>query len=262
MKFVYEYRTSDNVRHAGVVVAFDRDAAFAALKSQGIRPSSLRDAPGLANKLFGKGKRWLAIVLLAVVCVSVGTLYLRTSTSLSILSNLSDLSNLDSSVRRQLIGDAAIIEKGIRTGWSDVFTLEGERFFASFAIPGVPAAVRSTTEEKVREALADDIESNASRRVANASNSLEHRQILAIVAGIKVELRQFLADGGTIAEYCRRLVQRQEQEIGYYNQAKTELEMAAKSGASDAAIEELWEKRNAALRAIGVKLVALPESER
>jgi hypothetical protein len=33
--------------------------------------------------------------------------------------------------RRQVIGDAFLIEKGLRTGWSDVFAHEGERFLAS-----------------------------------------------------------------------------------------------------------------------------------
>ena len=42
--------------------------------------------------------------------------------------------------RRQVIGDAAVVDKGIATGWADVFAEEGERFFASFAIPGLAEA--------------------------------------------------------------------------------------------------------------------------
>ena len=38
MKFLYEYRTSDNVHHDGTINAPDREAAYAALKAQGIRP--------------------------------------------------------------------------------------------------------------------------------------------------------------------------------------------------------------------------------
>ena len=60
---------------------------------------------------------------------------------------------MDDTTRRQIIGDTAIIEKGIRTGWADVFDLEGERFLASFAIPGVPAGQRSTTVDEIRKAL-------------------------------------------------------------------------------------------------------------
>ena len=64
MKFIYEYRTSDNVRRSGVIDASDRESAFIALKNQGVRPASMKEAPGIFNKLFGKGKRWIAIVIL------------------------------------------------------------------------------------------------------------------------------------------------------------------------------------------------------
>ena len=83
MKFNYEYRTSDNVRHTGVIAASDREAAFAALKAQGIRPGCLAEAPGFFNKLFGKGKRWLAIGVLGAALVGsiVYTSIVRPSTS-------------------------------------------------------------------------------------------------------------------------------------------------------------------------------------
>ena len=63
---------------------------------------------------------------------------------------------LDDMTRRQVIGDTAVIEKGVRVGWADVFETEGERFLASFAIPGVKAGQRSTTEQALQEALARD----------------------------------------------------------------------------------------------------------
>ena len=254
MKFLYEYRTPDNAKHSGVICASDREAAYAELKKQGIKPSRFAEAPGFFNKLFGKGKRWLAISVLGALCLALGlliTTYKKENTTLhSTLSTLN--SSLDDATRRQVIGDAAVIEKGIRTGWADVFEHEGDRFLASFAIPGVPAAVRSTTEEKLQEAL-------HSSPSPTSSPSLEERQIRAIVNGMKDELRAFLAQGGTVAAYGRKLVRRQDQEIGYYNRAKQEIDEAAKSGMSDAELENLWEKRNASLRAMGAKLVAFPE---
>ena len=60
VRFVYQYRTHDNAVRSGEVSAADRDAAYRALKEKGIRPSRLEEAPGLANKIFGKGKRWIA----------------------------------------------------------------------------------------------------------------------------------------------------------------------------------------------------------
>lgn len=68
MKFLYEYRTRENELKEGAIDAPNREAAFAALKAQGIRPARLYDAPGLLNKLLGKGKRWTAIAVLSVVC--------------------------------------------------------------------------------------------------------------------------------------------------------------------------------------------------
>lgn len=76
MKFRFEYRTSDNVLHRGEIAAPDRESAFARLKEQGIRPARLEDAPGLGNKIFGKGKRWLAIALLAILVLVFGALAL------------------------------------------------------------------------------------------------------------------------------------------------------------------------------------------
>ena len=254
MKFLYEYRTPDNVGHSGVIDAPNRDAAFAMLKARGVRASRMTVAPGFFNNLFGRGKRWLAIAVLAVLCVTLAIMVGRVVLNAPQPSSVEV--SLDSTVRRQMIGDTAVIEQGIRTGWADVFALEGERFLASFAIPGVPAGQRSTTEEKLLEALHS---TPTPTTYTSGSASLEARQIRAMVSGMKDELRQFLAEGGTIAEYGRRLVQRQEEELGYYNRAKAEIDAAAKSDMPEVRLTELWEKRNASLRRMGIKLVPMPE---
>ena len=53
VRFTYEYRTSDNALHKGVIDASDRDAVYVALRARGIKPSRVDEAPGLFNKLFG-----------------------------------------------------------------------------------------------------------------------------------------------------------------------------------------------------------------
>lgn len=242
MKFVYEYRTSDNVPHKGVVAAANREAAFAALKAQGIRPGFLGEAPGFFNKLFGKGKRWLAILVLGALCVVLGSYYFRAS-------KLSDFQT--SEVRRQLIGDTAVIEKGIRTGWSDVFALEGDQFLASFAIPGVPAAVRNTTEAELKRAL--DSTSSTS------SASLEGRQIVAIVAGMKKEINALLASGWTLRDVGAALAKRQDREVAIYQRVGNEIEQAKKENLAESDLIALWEKKNAELRNLGIKLIPMPE---
>ena len=157
-----------------------------------------------------------------------------------------------SPTRRQVIGDAAFIEKGIRTGWSSVFPHEGERFLASFAIPGVPAGQRNSTEEEVRQALTRkcDIE---------IEDGIETRQIKAMVEGMKQELRAYLAAGGSVVGYGHRLVERQESEIAYYERAKNEIEAACASGAAADKVLSLWESKNDELRRMGIRLVPLPD---
>lgn len=246
MKFIYEYRTKDNVRHEGVISAASRDAAFAALKAQGIRPGSVKEAPGFFNKVFGKGKRWIAIALLALVAA--------VSTTVALLqSEPATLAVIDGSMRRQILGDSAIIEKGVRTSWSDVFSKEGDRFLASFALPGQPPAIVRVKQEDFQSVLSSQSE-------VKESDSLEARQVKTIVEGMKREARAYLEAGGTIEKYCRRLIRRQQLEIGYYTRAEREINMASKNRMPAVELEKLWEKRNSELRQMGIKPVSIPEN--
>ena len=252
MKFRYGYRTKGNEKVEGVISATSREDVYAQLRREGRKPYMVEPLPGLLNRLSGIGKRWIAIAILAGVCVALAIAVGRAVLNAPQPSAVE--ASLDSPTRRQPIGDVAVIDKGIREGWADVFTLEGDRFLASFAVPGTPPAIRSTTEEMVREAL------NApSTKHQAPTASLEERQIRAMVSGMKQELREFIADGGTIKQYGHRLVQRQEAELGYYHRAKAELDRAIAEKRSEREVSDLVEKHNAALRKIGVKLLVLPE---
>ena len=260
MKFRYGYRTKDNEKVEGVISATSREDVYAQLKREGRKPYMVEPLPGFLNRLSGISKRWIAIAILAFLATALAVALGRARTPAAPQSSALD-TVLDSTLRRQPIGDIAIIDKGIREGWADVFTLEGDRFLASFAVPGTAPAIRSTTEEQIKKALdsGENGEAVSSPLQQKDLSSIEARQIRAMVSGLKQELREFVADGGTIKQYGRRLVQRQEQEIGYFNRVKNEIEGAAKSGMSAAALEALWEKRNASLRPMGIKLVPLPE---
>ena len=161
---------------------------------------------------------------------------------------------ISSRVRRQLIGDQGIIEKGIRTGWSDVFEHEGERFLASFAIPGVQATVRTTNVAALEEALGRKID-------AVESDGIEARQIKAMVEGMKDELHRFISAGGTIEQYGRRLIARQDDEIAIYVRACNEVDQAAKGGMPKEEVEELVDRRNEDLRRMGIRLVQMPNED-
>ena len=251
MKYTYAYKTSDGVRHEDSMNADSRDEVFAELRKRGIKAIKVVAADGSkANgEVRGVRKRIVA-VLVVLVAVAVGIVAYfggaRTGGS-----SESGTAFYTDQTRRQVIGDAAIIEKGIRNGWSDVFRLEGERFLASFAIPGVKAGQRNTSEKEFALALEAKCE-------INPTDSLETRQIKAMVEGMKNEARSYIAAGGTIVEYGKRLTERQDAEIAVYNRVKADLEKA-RSSMSDDVFMSYWEKRNDELRNLGIKTVALGE---
>ena len=258
MKFIYSYNTRENERREGQTIsAPNRDAAFSELNRRGIRPYKLYPAPGLWNKVLSIGWRGFVIILLAAILVLSVAIALNQHKDIVKLEQDDDVREIvsgaiTSKVRRQLIGDQGFIEKGIRTGWSGVFEHEGERFLSSFAIPGIPATVRSTNVAALEEALKRKIE-------ANENDGMEARQIKAMVEGMKDELRRFVASGGTIEQYGRRLVARQDEEIAIYARTSNEVEQAVKSNLGKAEIAELVDRRNEELRRMGIKLIQMPD---
>ena len=246
MKYTYAYKTPDGKRHEASIEAQSRDAAFAALRKKGIRPIKViaEDGSKANGEIRGVRRRvvGVAAVLAAIVAVIATSLYNRVSAP--------PLPEFESGqTRRQIIGDTAIIDKGIATGWSDVFPEEGDRFFASFAIPGVRAGQRNTTVEEIKAALDRDVE-------VSDSDGLEARQVKSMVAGMKAEARAYINAGGSIVDYGKRLTERQDAEIAIYERAKAEIDHARKTMSQDDFIA-LWEGRNDQLRNLGIKLVPL-----
>lgn len=233
--------------------ADSRETVFSELRKRGIKAIKVVAADGSkANgEVHGVSKRMVALAVFVTVLATSALTYFTNGRS----NEERESKFVTDMTRRQVIGDAAVIELGIRTGWSDIFKLEGDRFLASFAIPGVPAAIRSTTVEKLQQALD---ESSQSAITPNADLSLEARQICSIVSGMKKELRRYLESGGTLQSYGQRLTERQDAEIAIYERMKSEIENAAKS-LQGMDLVRFWETRNNQLRSLGIKLVALPE---
>lgn len=233
--------------------ADSRDQVFAALREQGFRAIKVVAADGSKANGEIRGVRKRVVVIVAILAAVVaGVVVFCTASLTRVTDGAGQVVAFEDKSRRQVIGDTAIIEKGIKTGWAEVFEFEGERFFASFAIPGVPAGLRNTTENEIAESL--------DRMIGPSyEDGIEARQIKTMVEGMKDEARRFIAKGGSIRQYCHLLVCRQEEELGYYNRAKAEIENAQKSNLPDDKLIELWEMRNNELRQIGVKLVPLPE---
>ncbi len=251
MKYTYAYKTSDGVRHEDAMEADSRDEVFIRLRAQGIKAIKVVAADGSkangempSKGLFG-GLGATALPILAVVLIGVGVWWLYGVHAGRV--PLPGDGFLVDGTRRQVIGDPAVIEKGIRTGWADVFEREGERFLASFAIPGVKAGQRSTSEEEIRLAL-------DKTAAPKDGDSIETRQIKAMVEGMKAEARSYIAAGGTIVGYGARLVERQETEIAIYNRVRTEAEKRREK-MSEEEFEAFLEERNNELRNLGIKPV-------
>ena len=248
MKYTYAYKDSEGKRHEESMDAASRDAVFAALRARGIRPIKVVAADGSkANGEVRGIRRRVAVVIVLIAAVVVGAV----AYFVGVRSGDSGEAPLfePTQTRRQVIGDTAVVDKGILTGWSEVFPEEGERFFASFAIPGVKAGQRNTTVEELNAALG--------RKVAiSPDDGMEARQIKSMVEGMKAEARAYIAAGGTIVEYGKRLTERQDAEIAIYERAKADFE-AAKKTKSDDDLVAYWESLNDQLRNLGIKLLPL-----
>ena len=253
MKYTYAYKTSDGTRHEATMDAASRDAVFQALRAQGIRAIKVVAADGSkANGEVRGVRRRVVALAVALAGVSVGAVAWLAGSRSGASTAASGASSFETAtMRRQVIGDLAVIEKGIRTGWADVFEHEGERFLASFAIPGVKAGQRNTTIEEITASL--------SRRVAAAAtDAIEARQIKAMVEGMKAEARAYIAAGGTAVEYGRRLTERQDAEIAVYKRVKADIEAAKPKMAQDQ-FEQFCDTRNDELRNLGIRPVVIEE---
>lgn len=252
MRYTYAYKTPDGVRHEAAVSAASREEAFAALRARGIRAIKVVAADGSkANgEVRGVRRRTVAALVASVAAVMGAVAYFGGARTGGGAASAAD-AFLSGRTRRQVIGDAAVIEKGVRSGWADVFELEGERFLASFAVPGARAGRRSTTEGELLLALGRRCE-------AKPSDAIEARQIKAMVEGMKEEARRYIAAGGTAAGYGRRLAERQDAEIAVYGRVRADIDSARRSMDGDAFME-YWERRNDELRNLGIRTVGLGE---
>lgn len=238
MKFVYQYRTSDNTIHAGQISAEDRESAFRALKQRGIRPSKLDDAPGILNKVLGKGKRWIAIFILALaVVISVITAELKTKVVAQISRTVTESATCEQ--RGQIYGAPIVLREAFSTGWAETFTNITDRLFAAYAVPGRIAVIPSGVDVALLvipadcEIMPDDL--------------AEVAKMKRIVNGMKHEARTYIAAGGTIQSYFKRMEKRQRQEIEILERTRNELNLIEDP--------QVWRERNNALRAMGLPMI-------
>ena len=254
MKFIYQYRTKDNVSHRGVICAANRDAAYAALKSQGVKPGRMEEAPGFFNKFFGKGKRWIAIAVLALSTVALAViLFTREEVSVDPYSDKGFARPIE---RRQIWGDEVVVDAATQSNWREVFDNPAERMLAMFAQPGKAVKIPVSSnglEEQFKAALAEPT------RISDEDLE-EYKQMKCIVAGMKNELREYLAAGGKVATYVIRLVERQNAEIRFAEHERKTLEAAAARNGVD--VRKLWREANLRLRAMGLQALEMPKNKK
>lgn len=241
MKFGYSYRASDGVRHEAVFVAKTKEEVFASLRERGIKP--MKVWPIYSRFHVSKGTVAIVVLVLALVAVL--------AFSRSNVSSLPSIS-FSSIARRQIWGDDAIIDAAVASNWREVFENPAERLLALFAQPGRAVKVPVTSaglEESFRLALA--------KPTPFAEGDLdEFKQMKCIVAGMKDELREYLADGGTLQTYLVRLVERQNAEIQLLEYERRQLEEMSKRG--DSNLPRLWREANLRLRSRGLPAIPQP----
>lgn len=233
--------------------AESRNAVFASLREKGIKAIKVVAADGSkANgEVIVKGirKRVLFISVAAAALISGFIVFsaLRTQNSEPF-----------SLPRRQIYGDAATIEVGVKTHWSSALESKGDRYLAHFVQPGKVEQAPSVTDDELSAALAADLE-------IIDSDSEEVRQVVRMVNGLKEEARAYVAAGGKIEIYMDRLEERQRMEDAFYTKALNDLkkleEFAKEQGpkVKESTVQE-WNKRNAELRAMGLRTIPLPDS--
>lgn len=199
MKYQYFYQTKENENREGWISARDRADAYTLLRKQGIRPYRVvGDDP----------VRWQPW--------AVGVLVVMLATGLLVsLLFLGMGSPSEFSGRQQLTGDRAVISAGLASSWEGTFDSALDRYLSAYAQPGWIALPPEMTDEEIA-GLAADLDRPS---VCNDAGSPERRLLHRIVLSMRSEMKDYLANGGTVKEYFEFLEERQDQERDFRNRA-------------------------------------------
>ena len=131
-----------------------------------------------------------------------------------------------------------------------MFRFAAERWLARYAEPGraVPGDLPQPSIPEFAAALKEPV------RVAS-TDFTEVVDIKRIVAGMKREMRAYLAGGGTVEGYLAELEKRQRLEISYRERAEQKLSGLLKEPKT---AYDYWLKANASLKSMGIWELPLP----
>ncbi len=293
MRFTYTYRSSDGQRHNGEIEAESRDAAFGKIRAEmGVKPIKVVAAGGESRQDGGSPSQRrltgnaaiLAAVVLAALAGGVWWWAARRGAgdavsqerpaandeqpiTVTTLQGVVTVTVATPLPRQMIPGNRQRVGEAVASLAHPV-----ERLLARFAEPG--RAVDAPTGEKPTEAefaacLREPI------RVAS-TDFTEVSDLKRIVAGLKREMRAYLAGGGTVEQYLAELAKRQRLEISYRENAEQKLvamlEVARQGAGKTASVQQqgaetalrkaydYWLKANASLKSMGIYELPLPDA--
>lgn len=234
MKYRYFYQTSRNENREGEIDAPNRAEAYAALRKRGIRPYRLAgDDPSPWRRRAG-----VFAAVLAAAAVAAAAAFAAASA----FGAKHDPAHAPLR-RMQLSGDRKAIFDGIASCWDGVFSTALDRRLAAYAQPGwiaIPPDAAPGEKERYAADLAVPLD-------FPAGESRERRMLRRIVAGMRAELKDYLASGGTVEDYLKFLDERQDEETAFRRKAFDTVEAAAPERRERVKIDA-----NARLRAMGL----------
>ena len=231
MKYRYLYQTKDNENKEGWIKAKSRENAYAELRKAGIRPYRVIGDDPLNWKPYAAGA---VIVLLATALAAV------------LLAGREDRRPHP---RAQLVGDRAVIDAGVYSGWTNVLSSALDLRLAKYAQPGKFVEASKSSEEECAALLAALDEPVP----YVAGEPPEHRMLKNIVAKMREDMRAYIADGGDVAGYFDFLDERQSQEREFREKALDTVYRAPES-----LRERAWLGVNARLKDMGIEPLSRP----
>ena len=141
-----------------------------------------------------------------------------------------------------------------RGDFGSVLTNKADQMLAWFAQPGKLMCPKGVDPRRMAGEFAEAYRKSGEDAASPlwGEDSRETRELKEIVNGMHEEMRGYLANGnGTTKSYWRRLLERTQQEMQIYERTRRELEKDTD--------EAVWEKKNEALRRLG--LCTIPNSK-
>lgn len=227
-RFEYEWQGADKVRKRGEIEAPDREAAFAALRAQGIRAIRVEPKGWERGEGFrGMRKRTVAMIALGAVLAGGAVTWYSLRATLAGAHPVGAGASASEEPRSGPTA-AASAPDGRRVAkaaprrflpkvWpllpvTNFFDHASENMLARFAMPGTDPGPMPRDDEAI---IADFFVALDSDIVISPDDSPDVAALKRIVAGLKDEADIYLRTGMGIADYLMVLRQRQKMEMEY-----------------------------------------------